>query len=363
MAVPFTLPQALKLSQLRILAIKLGLSLSGPKPVLTQRILTEVNNATTTPKTQADGQPLRVLSIDMGIRNLAYCVIDFPAEGKDTLPIIRAWHRLSVSTAPKLIRYNVPLENLGSNLKHPPKDKKPQNEPFDPATLSMTAYELLKRKLLPMQPTHILIERQRFRSSSGPHVLEWTLRVNMFESILYAILTTLREEGIFKGVVQPIAPGKIGPFWLGEERKADEQIKQGDYKRISKAKNIKLINKGKKMDLVRSWLEHGTQVGLGNDAVERMAEMYKEKWDRKPGGPTGPRKIKKLEKEQDEELEKQGIPKLDDLADCLLQGMAWLEWEKNKRILLEENGINTLLATDTDRFEKLITANGHDHFE
>jgi cruciform cutting endonuclease 1 len=353
----YTLPPLLKLAQLRILALKFGLSLSGSKPILAQRIASELTNARSTPRTKADGQPLRVLSIDMGIRNLAYCVLDYPAESKGSLPMITAWHRLGVSSSPNLVRYSGPVENMGSNLKHPPKEKKPI-EAFDPATLSASAYDLLTRKLLPLQPTHILIERQRFRSSSGPHVLEWTLRVNMFESIIYAILTTLKKEGIFHGTVEPITPGKIGPFWLGEEKKADEQIKEGDYKRISKAKNVKLINKGKKMDLVRNWLAQRDMVGLGNETVERMADMYKEKYDRKPGGPTGPRKIKKLEEEADLEMEKKGIPKLDDLADCLLQGMAWLEWEKNKRIALEENGIHTLLESNTDRFSKLITANG-----
>jgi cruciform cutting endonuclease 1 len=358
----FALPSTLKLAHLRILAIKCGVSLSGPKPILAARINSAVTSASNESATKIGGAPLRILSIDMGIRNLAYCVLDaLPDTGGGVVkPQIKAWHRLSVSSTPKpLVRYDVPIENTGSNLKHPPIEKKPI-EPFDPAALSLSAYTLLTRTLLPLQPTHILIERQRFRSSSGPHVLEWTLRVNMFESIIYAILTTLKEEGVWSGTVQPITPGKIGPFWLGEDKKPDEQIRPGDYKRVSKAKNVKLINKGKKMDLVRSWLEHGHMVTLGNEKVEKMAEMYKEKWDRKPGGQVGPRKTKKIEKEEEEELEKKGIPKLDDLADCLLQGMAWLEWENNKRILMKEGGINALLEEyDNERFKKLIDGNAN----
>lgn len=179
----------------------------------------------------------------------------------------------------------------------------------------------------------------------------------MFESIIYAILTTLKEEGRWEGTVLPITPGKIGPYWLGPERKPDEQIATGDYKRMSKAKNIKAINKGRKVDLVRTWLAQQNMVGLGNDYVIQMAEKYKEKWGKKPGGQTGPRKVKAAEKEVEVEMEKEGIPKLDDLADCLLQGIAWLEWESNKKVLVGANGINRLLASDTDRFQQLITAN------
>jgi cruciform cutting endonuclease 1 len=34
--------------------------------------------------------------------------------------------------------------------------------------------------------------------------------------------------------------------------------------------------------------------------------------------------------------------KLDDLADCLLQGLAWVQWEENKRLLLKK-GVEVLL--------------------
>lgn len=35
------------------------------------------------------------------------------------------------------------------------------------------------------------------------------------------------------------------------------------------------------------------------------------------------------------------IGKLDDLADCFLQGMAWIQWEKN-RMLIMSRGIEAL---------------------
>jgi len=33
--------------------------------------------------------------------------------------------------------------------------------------------------------------------------------------------------------------------------------------------------------------------------------------------------------------------KLDDLADCLLQGMAWIKWEQNRKLILSK-GIEAL---------------------
>jgi cruciform cutting endonuclease 1 len=65
-----------------------------------------------------------------------------------------------------------------------------------------------------------------------------------------------------------------------------------------------------------------------------MARRYREKWDRSPGG--------RRKGEVDGE-EKMG--KLDDLADCLMQGMAWIEWEENKRKALE-HGVEALLGSE-----------------
>jgi cruciform cutting endonuclease 1 len=76
-------------------------------------------------------------------------------------------------------------------------------------------------------------------------------------------------------------------------------------------------------------------VKCGNESIEDMARAYKEKWERIPGR----RKIGVLGVEVGDG-EKMG--KLDDLADCLLQGMAWVKWEENKRLLLK-NGVEALL--------------------
>jgi cruciform cutting endonuclease 1 len=310
----FTIPTTLKLTQLKHLAYKCGISSSGTKPILTQRLYDEITKSHPSQK-----DAIRILSIDMGIRNLAYCVLEIPrakkGEGKQ-IPIIQAWHRLAVSSAPTI---------LSIDKKAKKERKEVEKESFTPATLSLTAYTLLRKKLLALNPTNVLIERQRFRSMGSKHILEWTIRVNMFESILHGVLCTLREEGIWEGSVEAITPGKVGPFWVGEDVDVDAQGK------LRKSKSAKIQNKGAKIDLVKRWLESREIMNLGNAEVEGMARAYKEKWKRAPGGGKAV---------MSDDGEKMG--KLDDLADSLLQGMAWIQWEENKKLALKR-GIEVLL--------------------
>jgi len=267
----------------------------------------------------------------MGIRNLAYCILDVPAvekvrsigDAKDAeKPVLKAWHRLAVSSKPEVVE-----------------DEAPVKEAFDPATLSSIAYTLLKHRLLAMNPNIVLIERQRFRSMGSKHILEWTIRVNMFESILYATLNTLKAEGLWQGNVIPVTPGKVGPFWVGDESEfleETEKVKaEATKKKIRTSKSAKIKNKGAKIDLVRAWCESGKVVDWGSEQVEEMVGRYREKWNTKPGRGKGKGTGTGGTVSKNDGEKKMG--KLDDLADCLLQGMAWVEWEKNKRLVFEKD--------------------------
>lgn len=309
-----SIPSTLKATQLKALAFKCGISISGTKAVLTRRLQDDISS---TPKQSP--KPTRILSIDMGIRNLAYCILDVPAaRSKSRPPTIIAWHRLAVSSAPSITT---------------PSLQKAEKECFSPATLSAAAYTLLRQSLLPHAPTTILIERQRFRSMGSPHILEWTIRVNMFESMLYAILHTLRSEGLWTGDVREIAPGKVGPFWIADEE-GEGMVKK------RKGKDAKSRNKGLKIDLVRTWLRDGDMVGLGNEEVADMAKKYMEKWDRKTGRQAKGKVVADVDTQLVDVKEEMG--KLDDLADCLLQGMAWVRWQENRRYVLKK-GVEKLL--------------------
>jgi len=314
-----TIPWTLKASQLRTIAIKCGIASScKSKSELTQRLIDEISSVPkTAPKTS------RILSIDMGIRNLAYCILDVSSR-KSSRPSIISWQRLAVSNAP---------------TKSDEPELKNMKEAFDPATLSSAAYALLRHKLLTHNPDVILIERQRFRSMGARHVFEWTIRVNMLESMLYAVLHTLRAERLWNGNVNEVAPGKVGPFWIKD--KVDEKEKGGELKKERKSKNAKIKNKGLKIDLVRNWLQNGDMVKSGSQEVDEMAKAYVAKWDKAPGRrKKGAMEVGKEEEEVDVEKEEMG--KLDDLADSLLQGMAWIRWQENRRTAMK-HGVEALL--------------------
>jgi cruciform cutting endonuclease 1 len=318
------IPSSLKLKHLKSLAFQCGISTSGSKTLLTNRLIDEI-----VPVSNHDPKSnlRRILSIDMGIRNLAYCILDLRPR---SVPSVTAWRRITVSSAPTALEDNAVDPSLPS-----PK------EVFDPPTLSAAAYTLLRHTLLPYGPTHILIERQRFRSMGSSHILEWTVRVNMFESMLYAVLQTLKSENIWKGTVIPIMPGKVGPFWIGSEsaitheRADDAGSPRRRETKTRTAKTAKLLNKGAKIDIVKSWLEGKQMLSLGSEA-ELTAGAYLDKWHRLPGRRKGGNAEKLAAKDEREEM-----GKLDDLADCLLQGMAWIKWEDNRRRVLK-TGVGAL---------------------
>ncbi|KAK6604685.1 hypothetical protein H4I96_05267 [Botrytis cinerea] len=183
------------------------------------------------------------------------------------------------------------------------------------------------------------LQRQRFRSMGSKHILEWTIRVNMLESMLWATLKTLAEEKVWDGEVIEIAPRKVGVFWVEERGLLDGE---GDK-----------FKKG----VVGSWenqngesQNHLEMVQIGSQQVREVKERYTAKWDRKAGRAKGFKVKSKTRNNEDKEEEEEemipekeeGVGKLDDLADCLLQGMAWLKWQENKKRVLEE-GVEVLL--------------------
>ena len=290
----------------------------------------------------------RILSVDMGIRNLAYCVIDVPPQTpspktKTTLHATQ-WKRLDLlsrlsssssspdlpSTAPEPPRSK--LTTAAATAAHP----KPS---FTPSTMSRAALTVAL-DLLAHNPDTILIERQRFRSNGSSAIQEWTVRVNMLESMLWACFETLkatrsRDEGRAFPELHECSPKRVAGFWaarpeaqgvsgglLGEEFGLLEDGAGVDAggRKAKKAAEVKK----EKIAVLRSWLD-------GSGGVELVLEGETEV-TAKAFAPGVRRRGSKALKEG--EVVASQETKLDDLADCMLQGAAWVRWEENRRAIL-----------------------------
>ena len=305
--------QSCTVAQLQSIARSIGSNTGGKKDILRSHVLEELqHDRFTLPSATGRSGPSqhKIVSIDMGIRNLAICSIIVPEHRHPnphlTVPVVQNWERIAIS---KKATPDVSEEGTtGSTAK----------EAFDPQTYAQYAYDLVVKHIMPSQPTQILIERQRFRSMGGSAVQEWTLRVNMFEAMIYATLRTLSENKLWQGLVYPVAPAKVSKFWLGDDN--DEHVK------FPTSKNLK--TKSAKIALVGDWLSRGQLFELQGDAAD-TAQGYQMK--------LAGRRVRKVDAEQQATAEQNQVPrdigKLDDLADCLMQAIAWIRWEENRRSL------------------------------
>lgn len=318
-------------AQLGTLAKAVGVNSSGTKAILISQLLDNLPKGNFRLKSARDAlqEPCRILSIDMGIRNLAYCCITLPHTGRRTVtdfarPVVHEWTRIAIgeeSTKSKRVTDLAPektIEEVEQICKVTLSNPK---EAFDPATYSQHAYDLVTTLLNHLKPTHILIERQRFRSMGGSAVQEWTLRVNMFEAMIYAVLKTFSESGFWEGDVHPIVPSKVSNFWIMGKQAA---LQEGPGSKSAKTKTAKI-------DLVTRWLEDGGRFQL-DGAAAQLGEAYLRKKTRK--GKSSSVKQKTLSEFKALPVAQDLVEKLDDLADCLLQGMAWIKWEENRRLIM-----------------------------
>jgi cruciform cutting endonuclease 1 len=336
----------LKLTQLKTLTVACGLPSSGTKDAIVQRLESAVSDyrrRAEQPKKPLQGRPAKeerakkqhILSIDLGIRNLALAFLT-PSEHPQLtdhdfrIPkpiVLNSWKvvelrdqtgekglALSDETA-KTNRTSTTGEAGETTEMAPEKDQ------WSPASMAGLTWNLVKNRVMTLDPlpTHILIERQRFRSGGAAAVQEWTLRVNTLEAMLHAVLRAHKEIGQWKGEVHSIAPGRVGPFWLtGADAAVDgtETDETNDKAKGSQSrKSAKVRNKKAKIDLVGNWLSGNNINPVGG--AEHTAQAYLKRWSKKPRGASSA----------------EDFTKLDDLADSLLQGMAWIKWEDNIKLL------------------------------
>jgi cruciform cutting endonuclease 1 len=326
---------ALKAKSLQHLAFLTGVPSTGTKSHMLEQLHGTLEQA------RMPNGKTRILSVDMGIRNLAYCVIDVPAHrhATDSRLHVQSWKRLDLleKMRPAVV---IPLSESAPE----DADGKPDvvaktilKNSFTPSIMSKVALQIAQ-EFLAHKPDTLLIERQRFRSGGGSAIQEWTIRVNTLESMLWACFETLKHsqtriDEITFPAVHEVAPKRVSGFWTASR---DAQLPSADLfdanysppelKAAGSKAKAAGTGKKEKIAVLRSWLDGSGGVSLDfSPETQATAAAFA----------TGLKRRKSKDDEvtgADMVLERE--TKLDDLADCVLQGAAWVRWEENRRAIL-----------------------------
>ncbi|KAH8730118.1 mitochondrial resolvase Ydc2 [Phaeosphaeriaceae sp. PMI808] len=352
---------------LQALLTRIGSASSGTKNVLRERFQRDVVRPrlfALRPERQArqsksSDRKLRIISIDMGIKNLAYCAAEVDYPGGDamnpTMDIIR-WDKIDLVGATQGLRGHLPNPKL---IKEGPADADEEADPYSLSVLSETAYYFIKNQVLELSPDAILIERQRWRSASSSAIQQWTVRVNTLEAMLWAILRTLRTEYMAalpkrkatdtasNYEIDGVDPKRVGQFWIRQHEIAAaeskgkvpslglEEVDQAG-KKVPRSK----AEKRAKIALVRSWMS----TEPASTALSTPTSAPKISFTIGPKAiaarnalcfPTSARGKKAkgsdaMEKDVGSDSKGREIKKLDDITDCCLQAAAWVAWESNR---------------------------------
>lgn len=345
----------------------IGEATSGTKNVLQTRLLTKVVQKKMPVFAEQDRKrETRILSIDMGIRNLAYCV----AEVKKSSLVnsaadmrIKSWQRLDLSEAFREYSHSDDQKIFLEEAALPSQE---EEDIFTPERLSHMAYWFLDGLISQHQPDVVLIERQRWRSASSPAIQQWTLRVNSLEAIMWGVLTTLKRERTlektkFDGWIRDVDPKRVGHFWLDDiiptlttqegvksrsrskSRSVDvddeeKELVEGEVETVKKLSRGKAEKKAK-IQLLRSWLNSDTpstvsSVASKNEPPLEFHPTINFSFSPVHGADTTQEAFlhatdsttKRSRKTASSEI---NTKKVDDVTDCFLQAAAWVAWDMN----------------------------------
>ncbi|KAF2441407.1 ribonuclease H-like protein, partial [Karstenula rhodostoma CBS 690.94] len=355
----------------------IGEASAGTKDVVQNRLLTKAVcrklPRTNWPRGDEEKKSSRILSIDMGIKNLAYCVADVekPASTHDTTNMnFLSWRRLDLSEAFR--EYDVDL--LGGAVETLEKkavlEGREDEDLYTPENLSRMGYWFLRKILDDWNPDVILIERQRWRSAGSPSIQQWTVRVNTLEAVMWAVMTALKTERKkhFDRRMHAVDPKRVGHFWLDGVTPMPAPPRTGK-KKVSKllsksedediigavddgdAGSTKKLTRGKaekraKISLLRTWLdsEHPSTTLSTSEKTAETGTLYpnisftfshQERSDSLNYGADGTRQAllyatdKPSERAKRTRYYKAYVRKVDDITDCFLQAAAWVAWDEN----------------------------------
>jgi cruciform cutting endonuclease 1 len=297
------------------------------------------------------------MSIDMGIKNLAFCdsIVSYPEKGSlNASMTVMRWEKINLVPA-TTVTSSPPLDSNKISL-----DADEDEGQYSLSVLSRTAYHLIKDTILTANPDIILIEKQRWRSGGGSAIQQWTVRVNTFEGMLWAILRTLSCESHLSGKerdyqVFGVDPKRVGYYWLGqsaerlagakkasvvESTQVDVENDVSTKKKMSRTK----MEKKAKIALLRSWLTptSASTAPTSRDATPIISFTFDARAEnslRALISPSKSKQTRKKSKNQTKELTNAAnaldipeteLKKLDDITDCFLQAAAWVSWESNR---------------------------------
>lgn len=335
------LPSSLKASQLHQIATLIGAPLSGTKPQLITGIYDILRTADQGAKNLTSGrndhpnaapgirrEALRILSIDMGIRNLAFAFLTVETNTAShgiSRPVLCQWERTALTdVAPRSVSELAVAEtDTSTSGLSRAVSKAAVAESFEPPVLATHAYEFATY-CAALNPTHILIERQRFRSGGQSAVQEWSLRVGMLEAMLYATFHSMKTEklrGMGGTLIEPVLPMRVNKYWFQ------------DNGSVAKGKQAKLAKIKKVSEMLEDLGTEKAAFDASDTVKDEIVRTFGSKGKRK----TGSARQKAVGGEQSETV----LSKFDDMADSLLQGLAWLGWQENRMKLLS-GGIEAL---------------------
>lgn len=306
-------------------------------------------------------EDLSVISIDMGLQNLAYAHFKVPADmalrvdspAKPT-PTLTAWEKLSI------LQMMDPATKMMPKTKMQRKPSRPEEKmdsghlfgKLPPQAYAGMAYSIVDDLISKYRPTHVLIERQRLRTKGSPWVFETVLNVSMFESMLHAAFAAImRERGLVGLDVQAINPKSV----VSTLNAALAQVEGVDRSNGGAAAINDFRSKQMRVDMAGRFLgawagreglggvqdegdleevegPSGASLDVAADSELRVVAMaYLDRWQRSRsrrkrnamgGSPTERKFVADSKKAGMED-----VRKLDDLADCLIQGLVWLDWQ------------------------------------
>lgn len=373
-------PRAVTAKALQALLARIGSASSGTKDVLQARFRRDVGaqhllafrSSTRGDPQKQYGKRLRIISIDMGIKNLAFCDVEVEYPGDDLmnprLDIIR-WDKLNLVNAKYDLDQRQSEARNSLHVQDGVNDAEDEQDPYSLPVLSRTAYIFLRKSILEVSPDIILIERQRWRSGGSAAIQQWTVRVNTLEAMLWAILNTLNLEqsATSRGVkgavmhrqygVHGVDPKRVGQYWLGQQSKAgaerqddaafQEDALEAEVNQIKKKEPRSKAEKKAKIAILRSWF--ATKPPSTKPSTPESTPILS--FTVGPGATTALNALslpaakarRKKKDETDDQVVEKGLPavaekdlkKLDDITDSCLQVAAWVAWESNRRQLYE----------------------------